>query len=223
MTTPFEALVGEAQGLMYDTISGAPDVPDEVWKSVLPNALRDFSRYSPLRKLLELQIASGDLLKALPADFISVEVESFNRAVNPLNSPYTWRGFVFALQSTTSAASDLPSYFSPTSVIFQPGTCFRFLDDGSGGKRLAWNPAAAQATTLAFDYQAKHAVTDEVITVPDAERDLLLLLMCKYACRALARQLAGDKNLKKHYSELAGEFGHDYENRTRFAPIGVAG
>jgi hypothetical protein len=206
---------------------GAPstigDIPVGVWYQAIANGLRDLSRYAPLEKSLTLEIASGDLAKTLPDDFIAPVEKSFNRAVNPCNYAYTWRSFVFTLQSATSAASDLPTYLNPGPSIFQSATQFRFLDDGEGKKRLAWNLAAQSAKTLDFDYLAQHQVTDELITVPDSKRDLLLLLVCKYACRAMARNLAGDKLLNPHYTKLAKDFGDDYENRTRFTPIGIAG
>jgi hypothetical protein len=226
MSTAKEQLIEEAQGLMFDTDPGAQDVPQKVWDSVIPQALRDFSRYSPRLLPLTIAIEANALTVDLPAGFIEIDVTSFNRAINTRNLPYSYRSFVYVLNSTTSASSDLPSYFS----TFNPQTSYRFADGGANGKQLIMDPVPAQASTLKCLYNASHILTepsddDEVgsISVPDDKRDLLLLKMCALACRALARQLAGDKYLQPHYTRLAADFNEDYENRTRFVPVGFAG
>jgi hypothetical protein len=223
-------LIAEAQGMIFDTVEGANDVPEEVWNSAIKQALRDLSRYSSQLLPITIEIAANESAVDLPVGFIEVDIASFNRAINPKNLPFTWRSFVYVLQSQTSASSDLPSYFNRSPMGIEAQSSFRFCDGGANGKQLIVDPVPQAAQAIKCLYLAAHTLTEATedepngaLSVPDDKRDLLLLLMCRFACRALSRHLAGDKYLMKHYAEISEDFGRDYENRTRFAPVGIAG
>lgn len=222
MPTPKQTLITEAQGLLGDDANNS-DVSQSIWDSSIASALRDLSRYSPLRKLLTLNLTEGQTQADLPADFLEVDTQSFDAAIRPQPPASTFDNYVFALQSSTAAASDFPGVFAPMLKMFADQTRFEFLDDGSGGRVLNVSPGPIETVTLEFVYLARHSLDDSVDTVPDSLRDLLLLKVCEYACRALSRLLAGDATLNPQYKSMADEFSQEFEARTRFRPKGIAG
>ena len=220
---PKTALISEAQGLLGDTDPNRPIVSQTIWDSAINGAARDLSRYAPLRKLIPvITVNKGDLSAPLPSDFLEIDVQSFNSAINPLNYANSYNAFIFSLSSISSASGGF-GFFSGTDQPFQPGTNFEFTDDGAGGKLFTWDQPVQLEWQIQFACYAQHSVTDAGSTVPEQLKDVFLLKVCEYACRALSRQLAGDRYLNEQYGKLADGFCEEFENRTKFRPSGRAG
>jgi hypothetical protein len=183
-----DALIGEAQGMLFDfpeSAEGAPpevpDIPEKVWEAVLPAALADYSPWYPLRRLAEVEVTAQSIDAVLPADFMSPDPDSFNAAVNPNGFVYSFSEVHFeiglaqarptnamgSLDRFTGVPGSLGIYTPPYSpspaasvgIPFSPGTRFDFTDDGQGGKKMLITPAAGTAGTLRFIYNALHKVT----------------------------------------------------------------
>jgi hypothetical protein len=221
--SPKQALQSEAQGLLADFDTNRQIVAQPVWDSAFTNAARDLTRWQPLRKLTPtITVQTGDTSATLPSDFIEIDEDSFNRAVNPSSLGFSYSSYVFTLASMNAASGGF-GLLGATGQPFPLGTRFEFTDDGAGGKLFTWDQPVQLQWDIQFAYLARHSVTDTVSTLPEDIKDLFLLKACKYACQALARQLAGDKYLNGHYKDLAAGFEEDFIERTRFRPIGRAG
>jgi hypothetical protein len=217
MPTDYEAdVMDQAKGLLADTDPNAPAIPDEVWDAALKAALPELSNYRPLNKPLVLDVAT-DADAVLPDDFVSIDPATFANAIAP-GVRYSYQNFVFVFESTVSAASDLRRW--PDSVPFSRGTIFSVV--GSNGARsMHVSPAPISATKLSFVYRARHQVTTDIDTVPAGDKDLLVMKMCHLACRSMAFRTVADKSLSQQLMVVAKSFKDEFDDRTKFAVVGM--
>jgi hypothetical protein len=199
------------------------DVPLQVWYSVIPNALRSFGRGQPLFKPFTIDVVDGDRQETLPSDFLDFDYFSLMLSAYPKGLDFTYRSYIFALMSTTGASSDLSSATYGVPYPFATWTQFNVVDDGMGGKILTFAPAAIKTWALHGQYYATQALDTLNNTVPDSKRDLLVFRCCDLACRALARLLAGNQKLFDAYMRMGYYWKEQYEEKTKFRPLGMIG
>jgi hypothetical protein len=219
----FQQFQQDCAALIYD-IDDKRDVDDRIWATCIANAMQEMGIYSPLRRQTDvLNVSQGQTVITLPTDFLAPDIQSFNSAVNPSAALFSYRSFIYTLESTTSAASDLPAYFSASPTPFNRMSVFEFTDDGTGGKILTVEPGALQPTTIQFLYFSSIPLTDAVSGLTPSSRPQALYRATEQACVALAALFAGDRVLHANWLRLADRFRQEFEKRTRFRPVGYAG
>jgi hypothetical protein len=231
VATPRTDFITEVQGQIGDDPANS-DLPAATWTSIVNQSLRQFTKYHPLHKTTELIITTNDTQAELPSDFYALDYQTVMKAAFPVGAEISYRSYIFALMSVTGAASNLDSAFYGVPYPFATNTQFDVVEDGMGNHFLTFNPAAIKDWIMNFLYLGEHQLIDAAVgppaiaavnTVPDVKRDLLIFKAAELACKALARKLVGDKYLAPQYMEQAASWKADFDERTRFAGIGMAG
>lgn len=152
----------------------------------LDSALGELSTWRAFRRLITVTLDPGKFDYLLPADFIVIDVESFNHAVNPAALHYSWTGQQFELgyvseQTASGRQRGMPStpvglstawnpygifsqpYGSPQSVsfgvLFIPGTRFEFAQTDAGAPIMYTSPRPAKAGDVKFLAECRHQIT----------------------------------------------------------------
>jgi len=176
---------------LYDLNADAPVIDEDVIKLHLGSGLNALNEWRPLRKLLPLTMDPTKFDYDLPSDFLTIELASFNAAVNPANLNYNWNGYQYEL-GTQAAGKQLSGGFSPLpglgsifpfstftqpyqqaqsvafGVGFIPGSRFEFVSKDDGTPLMLTSPKPPKAGPLSFVYQAQHRVTDDSGPDPEA-------------------------------------------------------
>jgi hypothetical protein len=240
-----ESAVLSIQAFIHALDTAAPLLNEETIKLHIDTALGEFSEWRPLRKLGTLAMVSTNFDYALPSDFMSPDVESFNHAVNPAGLHYHWNGVQFELGYTQESTAGgrtrgMPGAFGITQppygssqavsfgISFPPGSRFEFGQLENGDPMMYSSPAPAQAASLKFMYNARHIITDDsgtdpeevgfvagVNTVKPEDRGLVWARAGQYAILSLARSVAANRYAPGALVRISKECQQIWDGRTR--------
>jgi len=221
--------------MLSDLNQQFPDIPVEVWNAALPMALMELSRWKPLVKQTTMVVNTGDASMALPADFMSINIDSFDDAKAVNNRDFTYEAALFSFDTTIAAATGVPNYFGSIAKPFADGTRFDIVDDGQGGKLMAFTPTAQTNASLTFLYNAYQQVADQVVdpgsgniitpainTIPFDCQDAFVLALCQFGCMVQSVNTIGDTALSTRFEKLSDKFEGRFNERTRWSPFGMA-
>ena len=161
VTNPGTLYIRRAARLLADSDHHTPDFSREVWDAAFPMALMELSRWKPLIKQGTNTVNSGDATMAFPADFMALDIDSFDdsKAVN--SADFTYQSALFSFDTTIAAATGVPNYIGSVARPFAAGTRFDIIDDGLGNKLMAFTPSAESDAVLTYLYAAYHQVADQ--------------------------------------------------------------
>lgn len=141
----------------------------------IQSAIAIYSRYRTLKKPCTLVLVPGQTDYDLPEDWITVDSESFARALHP------------------SPVQDLNIYalpWVPTSIpmnvqLDQYG--YEWYDESL---KLVFKSAITiqQSITISFDYEAYHIANGTGTTIPRIQQDYVIIKAAEFALRALATE-----------------------------------
>lgn len=174
---------------LYDLNNEKTVIDEDVIKLHLNSALNVMGEWRPLRKLTTLSLDVTKFDYPLPADFVTIDLDSFNHAVNPAQLSYMWNGQTYEL-GYSSAAKQMqslppipglgggfpfgaynPPYGQSSSIAFGmffiPGNRFEFANGANGTRIMYTSPKPAKTGSLQFLYQARHTITADTGTDPD--------------------------------------------------------
>lgn len=231
------------RAFLFDLDSSAPIIEDKVLDVHLGSGLSHLDKWRPLRLVATLVMDPTTYLYNLPADFIEIELESFNSAVNPSRLAYNWSGYQYELGFPGSAMSRPmgvssspfglfnPPYSGSQSlsfgIIFLPGTRFEFANNPDGSKTMLTSPMPSKPGDLKFLYHARHLITDDDSTQTPAvvggntvaieDRRILWAKVGQLACYSLARKTAANRFTSRTFLNLAKECESEFNSDTRQA------
>lgn len=156
-------------------------------------ALRQYARWHPLTKPLDLSIPAGQTVTTLPADFIDPDPATFLAAVGAVPCAPGGYADVYAqseaFQAPTGGMDGFSSAYGSYGLgyLFFPSrpTTATILEGNPPSLML--DPAPARAIAAKVLYQADYAMpTDSVAgSLADRNSDIILNYACHLACEAM--------------------------------------
>lgn len=194
---------------------------DEELIVFINSAVRTYSKYRPRKKPYTFSLISGQSNYTLPTDWIRVDQESFNRAVQPANE----------IDSSQFASFVLPNINN--SVQLQ-STNFDWYDSD---QFVIVTPTPMYSADLNFSYYIVHSVDDDKSTIPDVDMVYVCYLASSEALKAMAIEHGSDlqkykigsglniddSKIPDHLLTSAEKYWCIFENNIIRRPFGVGG
>ncbi|NRD80289.1 hypothetical protein HPT25_23485 [Bacillus sp. BRMEA1] len=179
-----------------------------------------YSRSRARRRPYTLALQSGVNQYTLPTDWITVDRESFNKAVGiKVVDLRQYAGFVLPTLNAAPSFNELD---------------FVFYDQDQS---LMISPAPMESATINFDYFAMHTISSTVCTIPVIDSHAVTLASASQALNTLAIDRGmkmqkykigqglqiDDSEVAKRMQEQAKAYYDEFEQLVRYRPFGVMG
>ena len=190
----------------------------------IQDAVMDYSKYRPLKKQYTLNLVPNQTIYQLPTDWMTVDIESFERAITPQPLP------------------DISAYVLPFIYVNHPlGTQLNTMKFSwyNDNQQLILASEPFTSYTLTFNYYAYHSVDSVGTTIPMQFQYKALLSAYEKALRAIATdytvklqkyKIGGTKGIEIDDSKIADGLlkqADDYRNQYRteivLRPYGSSG
>jgi hypothetical protein len=164
-------------------LAGQPNTSPELTQFVTA-AIGEYSRYRALRRPYTINVVTGTAMYTLPADWIGVDQQSFERAVRPRRDD----GWGDAWEDDFMLTYESPVFIDGSLSVSPQRLRYQWYDDL---QQLVLSAAPLTDYSLTFDYWATHSDgTDSAVTVPRRFLDVALAPACELALRAIATDQA---------------------------------
>lgn len=206
--------------MIRDVDPSNPIFSDDEIDSFVQAGVLFYSRFKARRRPYTLTLQSGVSQYTLPSDWMTVDQETFNEAVD--EKPVDLRQYAGFVLPTLNAV--------PTFNELE----FVFYDDD---QFLLVNPAPGQVAAINFTYFAEHSIDDASCTIPSKDAHAVILASASQALNTLAvdRGLKmqkykigqglqiDDSEIAKRMQEQAQKYYEQFERLIRMRPFGVMG
>jgi hypothetical protein len=212
--------VTNVRTMIRDNDTNSPIFSDNEISSFVQAGVLFYSRFKARRRPYTLNLQPGVNQYTLPSDWMTVDQETFNEAVNvkPVDLRQ-YAGFVLPTLNAVPTFNELE---------------FVFYDDD---QFLMISPAPGQVAAVNFTYFALHSIDDTTCTVPAKDAHAVVLASSSQALNTLAidRGLKmqkykigqglqiDDTEIAKRMQEQAKAYYEEFERLVRMRPFGVMG
>lgn len=214
--------ISTVRTMIRDQNSSSYTFQDPDLTTHINSAVRTYSRYRKRKKPYTLSFVSGQSQYTLPSDWITVDLESFQRAIYSSHNEIHLDEF---------ASFVLPNLNN--SIELQDAT-FNWYDSDH---YLIVNPTPQYLASFTFDYYIAHSVDSSSSTIPDIDLDNVCYLASAEALKALVVDKGSqmqkykigqgltidDSSVAKHLMDAVNHYYGIFEHNVIKRPYGVRG